>query len=87
MGNCRKDLEFMVRDKVFLRVSPIKGVIRFSISRKLSQLFEILERIRKVAYRLALPLNFPNVQPIFHASMLRKYPPDTRDSISSYAVK
>ena len=67
----------MVGDKVFLRVSPMKGVMRFGKKGKLSpkyvRLFEILERIGKVAYRLALPPNFPNVHPVFHVSMLRKY--------------
>ena len=35
--------------------------------------FEILERVRKVASRFALPLGFPNIHPVFHVSMLRKY--------------
>ena len=35
--------------------------------------FEILERIGMVAYRLALPLNMSQVQPVFHVLMLKKY--------------
>ncbi|KAL0561192.1 hypothetical protein IC582_001613 [Cucumis melo] len=55
----RRDLEFDVGDKVFLKVAPMKGVLRFERRGKLSPRFvgpfEILERIGSVAYRLALP--------------------------------
>ncbi|KAL0539456.1 hypothetical protein IC582_023668 [Cucumis melo] len=76
----RKDLEFDVGDKVFLKVAPMKGVLRFERMRKLSPRFigssEILERIGPVAYRLALPPSFSAVHDVFHVSMLRKYVPD-----------
>ena len=39
-------------------------------------LFEILERIGEVAYRLALPPQLSGVHNVFHVSMLRKYAPD-----------
>ncbi|GJU10658.1 DNA/RNA polymerases superfamily protein [Tanacetum coccineum] len=55
----RRDLEFQVGDRVFLKVSPFRGVKRFGIKGKLSPRFigpfEILERIGEVSYRLALP--------------------------------
>jgi len=35
--------------------------------------FEILERVGKVVYRLALPPSLSAVHPVFHVSMLRKY--------------
>ena len=35
--------------------------------------FEVLERIGKVAYRLALPPSLSGVHNVFHVSMLRKY--------------
>jgi len=35
--------------------------------------FEILERIGKVAYRLALPPELTSVHNVFHVSMLKKY--------------
>ncbi|TYK07646.1 DNA/RNA polymerases superfamily protein [Cucumis melo var. makuwa] len=73
----RKDLEFDVGDKVFLKVAPMKGVVRFERRGKLSPRFvgpfEILERIGPVAYRLALPPSLSAVHDVFHVSMLRKY--------------
>ncbi|KAA0064254.1 DNA/RNA polymerases superfamily protein [Cucumis melo var. makuwa] len=76
----RKDLEFEVGDMVFLKVAPMKGVLRFEKKRKLSPRFvgpfEILERIGLVAYRLALPPSFSTVHNVFHVSMLRKYVAD-----------
>ena len=51
-----KELEFEVEDRVFLTLSPWKGVVRFG---KLNPCyigpFEIVERIGPVAYRLDLP--------------------------------
>ncbi|KAL0537622.1 hypothetical protein IC582_026605 [Cucumis melo] len=76
----RKDLEFDVGDKVFLKVAPMRGVLRFEKRGKLSPRFvgsfEILERIGPVAYRLALPPSLSTVHDVFHVSMLRKYVPD-----------
>ncbi|KAL0561487.1 hypothetical protein IC582_001915 [Cucumis melo] len=76
----RKDLEFAVGDKVFLKVAPMRGVLRFERRGKLSPRFvgpfEILERIGPVAYRLALPPSLSTVHDVFHVSMLRKYVPD-----------
>ncbi|KAL0537052.1 hypothetical protein IC582_026020 [Cucumis melo] len=76
----RKDLEFEVGDKVFLKVAPMRGVLRFERRGKLSPRFvgpfEILERIGPVAYRLALPPSLSTVHDVFHVSMLKKYVPD-----------
>ncbi|KAL0561203.1 hypothetical protein IC582_001624 [Cucumis melo] len=76
----RKDLEFEVGDKVFLKVAPMRGVLRFERRGKLSPRFvgpfEILELIGPVAYRLALPPSLSTVHDVFHVSMLRKYVPD-----------
>ncbi|GKC56944.1 putative reverse transcriptase domain-containing protein, partial [Tanacetum coccineum] len=59
IGFERKLLEFEVCDRVLLRVSPWKGVVRFGKKGKLAPRymgpFEILERICLVAYRLRLP--------------------------------
>ncbi|TYK03199.1 pol protein [Cucumis melo var. makuwa] len=60
-----------------IRAPPMRGVLRFEKKGKLSPrfvgLFEILERIGPVAYRLALPPSLSAVHDIFHVSMLRKY--------------
>ena len=57
----RKDVKFHVSDYMFLKVSPMKGVMRFCKKKKLASRyirpFEILERVGMVAYRLALPSN------------------------------
>ncbi|XP_070025445.1 uncharacterized protein [Nicotiana sylvestris] len=67
----------MVGEKVLLKVSPMKGVMRFGKKGKLSPRFigpfEVLWRIGEVAYELALPPNLSNVHMVFHVSMLRKY--------------
>ncbi|KAA0036140.1 pol protein [Cucumis melo var. makuwa] len=76
----RKDLEFDVKDMVFLKVEPMKGVLRFEKKGKLSPRFvgplEILEWIGPVAYCLVLPLVFSAVHDVFHVSILRKYVAD-----------
>ncbi|KAA0054468.1 pol protein [Cucumis melo var. makuwa] len=76
-----KDLEFDVRDMVFLKLAPMKSVLMFEKKGKLSPRFvgsfEILERIGPVAYRLVLPPTFSAVHDVFHVSMLRKYVVDS----------
>ncbi|GJY51791.1 putative nucleotidyltransferase, ribonuclease H [Tanacetum coccineum] len=73
----RRDLEFQTGDRVFLKVSPFRGVKRFGIKGKLSPRFigpfEILERIGEVSYRLALPPQLSHVHDVFHISLLRGY--------------
>ena len=75
-----KDIEYEVGDKVFLKVSPWRKILRFSKKGKLGSRFigpyEILERIGPVAYRLALPLELVQFHDVFHVSMLRKYRSD-----------
>ncbi|GJT84616.1 putative reverse transcriptase domain-containing protein [Tanacetum coccineum] len=72
----RKPLEFQVGDRVMLKVSPRKGVIRFGKRGKLNPRyigpFKILERIGPVAYKLELPEELSNVHSTFHISNLKK---------------
>ncbi|KAL5544529.1 hypothetical protein UlMin_008313 [Ulmus minor] len=76
----RRPLEFQVGDSVFLKIAPMKGVMRFGKRGKLSPRyigpFEILEKVGKVAYRLALPPDLSSVHNVFHVSILKKYVPD-----------
>lgn len=76
-----RKLEFQVGDKVFLRISPTKGVLRFGKIMKLNPRFmgpyEILDQVGEIAYRLALPPLLSEVHRVFHVSMLNKYVPDS----------
>jgi len=62
---------------VFLKISPTRRVIRLGVSEKLSPRyicpFEILERVREVAYILALPPSLEGVHIVFYVSQLRRY--------------
>ncbi|XP_019105544.1 uncharacterized protein LOC109135256 [Beta vulgaris subsp. vulgaris] len=73
----RRKLEFEEGDRVFLKVSPTKGVKRFGMRGKLSPKFirpyEILRRVGEVAYELALSVELSKVHNVFHVSQLRKY--------------
>ncbi|XP_062103548.1 uncharacterized protein LOC133814627 [Humulus lupulus] len=73
----RRDVEFNIGDKIFLKTAPMKGAMRFGKKGKLSPrfigTFEVLEKVGKVAYRLALLPSLSNVHDIFHVSLLRKY--------------
>ena len=76
----RRDLQFNVGDRVFLKVSPWKGVLGFGRRGKLRPRYigpyEIIARVGPVAYRLDLPLELSKVHNVFHVSMLCKYIPD-----------
>nr|GEW93702.1 putative reverse transcriptase domain-containing protein [Tanacetum cinerariifolium] len=71
-----KPMEFQVGDKVMLKVSPWKGVVRFGKRGKLNPRyvgpFKVLERIRDVAYKLDLPEELSRVHNTFHVSNLKK---------------
>nr|GEU34655.1 putative reverse transcriptase domain, ribonuclease H-like domain protein [Tanacetum cinerariifolium] len=72
----QKPLKFQVRDRVMLKVSPQKGVIRFRKRGKLNpqyiEPFKILKRIGLVAYKLELPEELSKVHNTFHVSNLKK---------------
>ena len=67
----------MEGEQVLLKVSPMKGVMRFGKRGKTSPRyigpFEVLKRVGDVDYELALPPGLSGVHPVFHVSMLKKY--------------
>nr|GEX60271.1 putative reverse transcriptase domain-containing protein [Tanacetum cinerariifolium] len=72
----RKPLEFQVRDKVMLKVSPWKRLIHFSKRGKLNPNyigpFKVRAKVEIVAYRHELPDQLSRVHSTFHISNLKK---------------
>jgi len=72
----RRPLEFKVGDHVFLKVSPLKGSVRFGQKGKLTLRFIGPFEVLPVAYRLTLPPTLQGIHDVFHVSNLRQYMPD-----------
>ena len=74
--NKKLPLEFDVGYQVYLKISLIKGMMRFGRKRKLSLRYvgpyEILQRVGEVAYELSLRVELACVHLVFHLSMLNK---------------
>nr|GEX43290.1 putative reverse transcriptase domain-containing protein [Tanacetum cinerariifolium] len=72
----QKPMEFEVRDRVMLKVSPWKRFVRFGKRGKLNpryvRPFKVLAKVEKVAYRLELPQEFRRVLHTFYVSNLKK---------------
>nr|GEW17365.1 retrotransposon protein, putative, Ty3-gypsy subclass [Tanacetum cinerariifolium] len=72
----RKPMEFEVGDRVMLKVSPWKGVVRFGKQGKLNPRyvgpFKVLAKVGTVAYRVELPQELSRVHHTFHMSNLKK---------------
>ncbi|GKE19226.1 hypothetical protein Tco_1426803 [Tanacetum coccineum] len=71
-----KPMEFEVGDKVMLKVSPWKGVVRFGKRGKLNPRFvgpfKVIKRVGDIAYKLELPEELSRVHNTFHVSNLKK---------------
>ncbi|GJT83248.1 putative reverse transcriptase domain-containing protein [Tanacetum coccineum] len=71
----RKPLEFQIGDKVMLKVSPWKGVIRFGKRGKLNpryiRPFKIIAKVGTVVYHLELPEQLSRVHSTFHVLNLK----------------
>ena len=69
-------LEFYVCDQVYLKISTMKGVMRFGRKGRLSLRcvgpYEILQRVVEVAYDLALTTELASVLPVLHVYILKK---------------
>ncbi|GKE48062.1 putative reverse transcriptase domain-containing protein [Tanacetum coccineum] len=63
-------------DKVMLKVSPWKGVVRFGKRGKLNPRyvgpFKVLEKVGSISYKLELPEELSRVHNTFHVSYLKK---------------
>ncbi|GJY61310.1 hypothetical protein Tco_0461967 [Tanacetum coccineum] len=72
----RKPMEFEVGDKVMLKVSPWKEVVRFGKRGKLNPRFvgpfKVIKRAGDVAYKLELHEELSRVHNTFHVSNLKK---------------
>jgi len=82
----RRPLTFSIGEHVFLKVSPLKGSLRFGKKGKLAPKyigpFEVLQKVGPVAYRLALPPTLQSIHDVFHVSQLRRYIPDLGHIVS-----
>ena len=87
----RKDIRYEIIEKVFLKVSPWKKVMRFGKKGKLSPMFigsyEVIEKVGPVAYGLALPPELEKIHNVFHVSMLRRYRSDPSHVVSSETIE
>ena len=72
----RKETVYEVGDRVYLRVSPLRGIKCFGVKGKLAPHFvgpyKVLERMGEVAYKLELPEGLSGVHDMFHISQLKK---------------
>ncbi|KAI3672993.1 hypothetical protein L6452_39099 [Arctium lappa] len=87
----RKPIEFQVGDKVMLKISPWKGVVRFRKRGKLSPRYigpyKIIKRVGEVAYKLELPEELQGIHNTFHVSNLRKCLADESTEVTLKDVK
>ncbi|GKF26767.1 hypothetical protein Tco_0082661 [Tanacetum coccineum] len=71
-----KPIKFQDGDRVMLKVSPWKGVVRFGKQGKLNLRyvgpFKVLEKVGSIAYKLELPQELSKVHNTFHVSNLKK---------------
>nr|GFA68430.1 putative reverse transcriptase domain-containing protein [Tanacetum cinerariifolium] len=69
-------MEFEIGDRVMLKVSSWKGVVRFGKRSKLNPRyvgpFKVLAKVGKVSYKVELPQELSRVHHTFHVSNLKK---------------
>ena len=87
----RKDIRYVIGEKLFLEVSPWKKVMRFGKNGKLSPRFigpyEVIEKVGPVEYILDLPQELEKIHNVFHVLMLRRYRSDLSNVVSLEAIE
>ena len=86
-----KDIQYDIGEKVFLKVSHWKKIMRFVQNGKLSPRFirpyEVIKKEGPVAYRLALPPELEKIHNVFQVSMLRRYRSNPSHMVSSKIIE
>nr|GEW17835.1 hypothetical protein [Tanacetum cinerariifolium] len=79
-GEDKPQICWTFQDKVMLKVSPWKGVVRFGkrgkINPRYDRPFKVLDKFRTVAYKLELPQELSRVHNTFYVSNLKKFHAD-----------
>ena len=87
----RKYIRYEIGEKVFLKVSPWKKVMRFGKKGKLSPRFigpyEVIKKVGTLAYRLALPPELEKIHSVFHVSMLQRYRSDPSHVVTTETIE
>ncbi|XP_071921770.1 uncharacterized protein [Coffea arabica] len=91
VDNWRKDLEFEIGDKVFLKITPLKASLMAGKGKKLQLKFvgpyKVIQRIGNMAYKLELSLSLSRIHDVLHVSMLKKHYPDPFHVLRSEEVE
>lgn len=70
-------LNLMCFDWIYLKLSPMKGVMRFgkngNLSPRLVGLYHFLKSVGKVSYALDFPNDLESLHRVFHVSMLKNF--------------
>ena len=86
-------MEFEVGDYVYLKVSPMIGVQRFRVKRKLAPRYvgpyPIIEKSGRVAYKIELPYEMRAIFNVYHVSQQKKcfWVPEERVSLRNIKLK
>ena len=87
----RKDIQYEICEKVFLKVSPLKEIMRFEKNGKLSPRFigsyEVIKKVGIVAYRLALPPELEKIHNVIKPSHVMAYKSNPSHVVSSKVIE
>jgi len=73
----RRDVNFTIGQWVYVKLRPFRqrtvaGLIHPKLSKRYFGLFQVIERVGQVSYRLKLPEE-ARIHPVFHCSLLREH--------------